>query len=382
MYDFIVVGAGPSGSYSAFMLGKMGYNVLQLEEDRSVGKPVECTGVVSKRVTSMIKTDNVVNRLHGAHIYFPSGKEIHVKKNEETIIIERDRFDQDVSAAAIGAGVQLSVNSSFISAEPGDGHILVKYRKEGNIVEEKAIALVGADGAGSMVRRTLYSDQEISRKVSAYQVEAAKKMEDQDSVDVYLGSPYSKGFFGWAVPAGDLSRIGSAGFGMSRESFLNIYKRFLDPSKVSITGGLIPIAPLQKTYSERSLLVGDAAGLAKPLTGGGIYTGMLSGKLAAYALDNAYENEDFSPSSLKTYQKMWKNEIGGELRKALWVQKKFANITDSSFNAMGEMLSDPKLSERINNIGDIDYPTRVVGSILMRKPGLMKHVFFPVKESG
>ena len=39
--------------------------------------------------------------------------------------------------------------------------------------------------------------------------EAAKKMEDQDSVDVYLGSPYSKGFFGWAVPAGDLSRIGS-----------------------------------------------------------------------------------------------------------------------------------------------------------------------------
>ena len=82
------------------------------------------------------------------------------------------------------------------------------------------------------------------------------------------------------------------------------------------------------------------------------------------------------------YQKMWKKEIGGELRKALWVQKKFANITDSSFNAMGEMLSDPKLSERINNIGDIDYPTRVVGSILMRKPGLMKHVFFPVKESG
>ena len=52
-----------------------------------------------------------------------------MKKNEETIIIERDRFDQDVSAAAIGAGVQLSVNSSFISAEPGDGHILVKYER-------------------------------------------------------------------------------------------------------------------------------------------------------------------------------------------------------------------------------------------------------------
>ena len=78
MYDFIVSGAGPAGSYCAYKLAGNGYKVLQLEEHRSVGKPVECTGVVSKRVLSMINSESIVNRVHGAHIHFPSGKEIHI----------------------------------------------------------------------------------------------------------------------------------------------------------------------------------------------------------------------------------------------------------------------------------------------------------------
>ena len=380
MYDFIVVGAGPSGSQCAFKLGSLGYRVLQLEEHRSVGKPVECTGVVSRRVTSMVKTDSIVNRVHGAHIYFPSGKNVHVSKNEETIIIDRERFDQDVSSAAIGEGVELRMNSVFLDADLHDGSITVKYRKEGNVVEENAMALVGADGAGSSVRRVLYPNQKVRRMVSAYQVEAAVKMKDQDSVDVYLGSAYSKGFFGWAAPAGDLTRIGNAGFGMSRELFLNIFKKFLDPSKLSINGGLIPIRTLDRTYGERSVLVGDAGGIVKPLTGGGIYTGMLSGELAAESLNMAYEKENFSASSLAVYQSMWKKAIGKELSRDLKIQKLYSKITDTSLDAMESMLSDPDILRKISNAGDIDFPSKVVIGILIKKPSLIKHIFFPTKE--
>ena len=380
MYDFIVVGAGPAGSQCAYKLGSLGYSVLQIEEHRSVGKPVECTGVVSRRVTSMVKTDSIVNRVHGAHIYFPSGKSVHVSKNEETIIIDRERFDQDVSSAAIGEGVELRMNSVFLDADLHDGSITVKYRKEGNVVEENAMALVGADGAGSTVRRNLYPNQKVRRMVSAYQVEAAVKMKDQDSVDVYLGSAYSKGFFGWAAPAGDLTRIGNAGFGMSRELFLNIFKKFLDPSKLSINGGLIPIRTLDRTYGERSVLVGDAGGIVKPLTGGGIYTGMLSGELAAESLNMAYEKENFSASSLAVYQSMWKKAIGKELSRDLKIQKLYSKITDTSLDAMESMLSDPDILRKISNAGDIDFPSKVVIGILIKKPSLIKHIFFPTKE--
>ena len=380
MYDFVVVGAGPAGSQCAYKLGSLGYSVLQIEEHRSVGKPVECTGVVSRRVTSMVKTDSIVNRVHGAHIYFPSGKNVHVSKNEETIIIDRERFDQDVSSAAIGEGVELRMNSVFLDADLHDGSITVKYRKEGNVVEENAMALVGADGAGSSVRRNLYPNQKVRRMVSAYQVEAAVKMKDQDSVDVYLGSAYSRGFFGWAAPAGDLTRIGNAGFGMSRELFLNIFKKFLDPSKLSINGGLIPIRTLDRTYGERSVLVGDAGGIVKPLTGGGIYTGMLSGELAAESLNMAYEKENFSASSLAVYQSMWKKAIGKELSRDLKIQKLYSKITDTSLDAMESMLSDPDILRKISNAGDIDFPSKVVIGILIKKPSLIKHIFFPTKE--
>ncbi len=380
MYDFVVVGAGPAGSQCAYKLGSLGYSVLQIEEHRSVGKPVECTGVVSRRVTSMVKTDSIVNRVHGAHIYFPSGKNVHVSKNEETIIIDRERFDQDVSSAAIGEGVELRMNSVFLDADLHDGSITVKYRKEGNVVEENAMALVGADGAGSTVRRNLYPNQKVRRMVSAYQVEAAVKMKDQDSVDVYLGSAYSRGFFGWAAPAGDLTRIGNAGFGMSRELFLNIFKKFLDPSKLSINGGLIPIRTLDRTYGERSVLVGDAGGIVKPLTGGGIYTGMLSGELAAESLNMAYEKENFSASSLAVYQSMWKKAIGKELSRDLKIQKLYSKITDTSLDAMESMLSDPDILRKISNAGDIDFPSKVVIGILIKKPSLIKHIFFPTKE--
>ena len=380
MYDFIVVGAGPSGSQCAFKLGSLGYRVLQLEEHRSVGKPVECTGVVSRRVTSMVKTDSIVNRVHGAHIYFPSGKSVHVSKNEETIIIDRERFDQDVSSAAIGEGVELKMNSTFLDAEVHEDGVTVRFRKEGNIIDEKAMAIVGADGAGSSVRRILYPNQKVRRMVSAYQVEAAVKMKDQDSVDVYLGSAYSRGFFGWAAPAGDLTRIGNAGFGMSRELFLNIFKKFLDPSKLSINGGLIPIRTLDRTYGERSVLVGDAGGIVKPLTGGGIYTGMLSGELAAESLNMAYEKENFSASSLAVYQSMWKKAIGKELSRDLKIQKLYSKITDTSLDAMESMLSDPDILRKISNAGDIDFPSKVVIGILIKKPSLIKHIFFPTKE--
>ncbi len=380
MYDFIVVGAGPAGSQCAFKLGSMGYRVLQLEEHRSVGKPVECTGVISRRVLSMAKTDSIVNRVHGAHIYFPSGKSIHVSKNEETIIIDRERFDQDVSAAAIEKGVELKVNSLFMDAQVHDDNITVRFRKDGNIIEEKALALVGADGAGSSVRRVLYPNQKVKRMVSSYQVEATVKMKDQDSVDVYLGSAYSRGFFGWAAPAGDLSRIGTAGFGMSRELFLNIFRKFLDPSKLSINGGLIPIHALDRTYGERSVLVGDAGGIVKPLTGGGIYTGMLSGEIAAEALHMAYGKENFSSGTMAVYQRMWKKAIGKELSRDLKIQKLFAKITDTSLNEMERTISVPTILNKINNAGDIDFPSKVVLGILIKKPSLIKHILFPVKE--
>jgi geranylgeranyl reductase family protein len=379
MQDVIVVGAGPAGSYAAFMLAKKGFTVTQLEEHREVGKPVECTGLVSKRVLSFVNTKSIINRVHGAHVYFPNDGMINISKAEDTVVLERDEFDKDVSGMATGSGVNLLVNARALKITRNSEGVKVNLRHDGNVKEISARAVIGADGANSIVRKDLFGKR-IGRVASAYQVESADVMEDQDNVNVYLGSKITKGYFGWATPAGDTSRIGTASIGgTSRSYFQELNRRFRNNKILSITGGPIPISTLKKTYGDRTILVGDAAGIVKPLSGGGIYTGILSGSKAARTLEIALENNNFSESYLAQYERMWKSEIGRELKVDLIIQKLFSKITDYSFNKLYEVISKEENMKVINRVGDIDFPSRVVASLILRNPTIISHILFPRK---
>lgn len=371
MRDAIVVGAGPSGSYLSYLLAKLGYDVLNLEEHSEVGKPVECTGLVSERVFSYVTSKSRINSVSGANVFFPNGKSVHVEKPERTIVIERDRFDREVSAMAIGSGADLKIDSKVISVRAGDDAVQIKYRENGELREDEARVIVGADGINSIVRKELYGVKS-KRIVSTYQVDSATPMEDQDSVEVYLGSESTRGFFGWATPAGDLTRIGVGTYGVSPfQYFGRINRRFPKDKIMGITGGAIPIAYLKKTYGKRSMLVGDAAGIVKPLTGGGIYTGVVSSSHAAKTLNRALEEDDLTENNLAQYQKDWKKDLGRELWIDGRIQKYFSSLSDRTLDLIYEAVSRKKMVDLINHLGDIDYPSTVVLSLAVRNPRLL-----------
>lgn len=366
-----MVGAGPSGSYLSYLLSRSGYDVLNLEEHPEVGKPVECTGLVSERVFKFVKSSSRINSVSGANVFFPNGKSVHVEKAEKTIVIERDRFDMDASAMAISAGTDLKISSRVISVKTDDESASIKYREDGLLREEKARVVIGADGINSIVRKELYGVKS-KRIVSTYQVDSATPMEDQDSVEVYLGSESTKGFFGWATPAGEYTRIGVGTYGISPfRYFGRISQRFPKNKIMTITGGAIPIAYLKKTYGNRSLLVGDAGGIVKPLTGGGIYTGVVSAAHAADTLIPALESGDLSESSLSEYQRRWRRDLGRELWVDGKIQKYFSALSDKTLNLIYNAVSKEKMINMINHIGDIDYPSKVVFSLAIRNPRLL-----------
>ena len=373
--DAIVVGAGPSGSYLAHLLSKKGFQVLNLEEHPEVGRPVDCTGVVTNRVFSYVKSNSIANRVRGANVYFPGEEPLHIEKTEETIVIYRDAFDKDVSAMAVDSGADLKVNARVSSVSAGKDFAEVKFRENGEMKTERANVVIGADGANSIVRKDLYPEKP-KRVVSTYQVDSAFKMEDQDSVSVYLGSNVSKGFFAWAVPTGNISRIGVGTIGSGTRSYYETLSKFFPKDAVlGINGAPIPISYLKKTYGQRSLLVGDAGGIVKPLTGGGIYTGIVSAKHAARALTEAFEKEDYSVNYLSRYQNYWKSEIGRELWMDGLVQRMFARLSDNSLRALYRVLSSQKVLETINSVGDIDYPSRLVMSVVARHPSILLNLF-------
>jgi flavin-dependent dehydrogenase len=250
----------------------------------------------------------------------------------------------------------------------------VEYRERGNLKEERARIIIGADGMNSMVRKEVFGTRPY-RVISAYQVDSAARLEDQDSVQVFVGSDVTRGFFGWATPSDNLTRIGVGTHGgASFRYFKSLNSRFGESKILGINGGGIPISYLRKTYSRRAMLVGDAAGIVKPLSGGGIYTGMVSGKHAAATAVDALEREDFSESAMSAYQRLWKKDLGNELWFDGMFQRLFSMISDRSFNRIYSILSSPEVIEKINERGDIDYPSRVVISLLARRPWLLRHI--------
>lgn len=378
MYDVIISGAGPSGSYLSYLLSKNGYKVLQLEEHKEIGKPVECTGLVSERVFKYVNSGSKVNEVHGANVFFPNGKNIHISKGEKTIVMYRDEFDKDVSAMAIGSGSDTRINARVLDAKVNDFYGEVKYREQGEIKYAKAGIIVGADGANSKIRNALNYERP-KKIISTYQVDSSFHLDDQDDVNVFIGSENSRGFFGWAVPSGEITRIGvGVDHVTAIKYFRNINKKFNRSQILGINAGPIPINYLKKTYGNRSLLLGDAAGIVKPLSGGGIYTGIISAKNAYAAIDQSFQANDFSEKRLKNYQKLWKREIGRELYIDSKIQRYFSRIStnDTMLNKIYETIDTEDIIRRINSLGDIDYPAKVVFSILMRKPKLIKYFLF------
>jgi len=372
--DVIVVGAGPSGSYASHLLSKSGFSVLNLEEHKEVGKPVECTGLVSQRVFSMVKSGSRVNDVTGATVYFPGGGSIHVEKTEKTIVMDRDSFDKDVSAMAISSGADLKINARVIAVKKDSEGIDVTYRENGERKNARSHIIIGADGINSRVRKELFQERP-GRIVSAYQVDSAHRMEDQDSVEVYLGSEYSSGFFGWTAPSGNITRIGVASYRSAAiKHFLRLNSRFPPNKIIGINGGSIPISHVKRTYSDNAILVGDAAGIVKPLSGGGIYTGMVSASHAARASIESLESEDHSSRFLSRYEKYWKSDIGMELAIDGIVQRYLFSMRDSALRNIYDILSKPSNISLINRLGDIDYPSRIVFAMLIRNPSLVGHL--------
>lgn len=375
MKDAIIVGSGPSGSYLSHLLARRGYHILNLEEHPEIGRPADCTGVVTSRVFQYVKSKSIANRVKGANIYFPDADPMHIQKSDETIVIYRDAFDKDVSSMAIDAGAEVKLNSRVTQVRTDDGHAQVTYRENNNLRTESARVVIGADGANSVVRKDLYGEKP-KRIVTTYQVDSAFRMEDQDSVSVYLGSKTSRGFFAWAVPTGNISRLGTGTIGSGARSYYEALSEYFPMDRVvGVNGAPIPISYLRKTYSRRSLLIGDAGGIVKPLTGGGIYTGIVSAKHAARALEEAFQKEDFSASFLSRYQNYWKSDIGRELWMDGIAQRFFAKLSDRGLRAIYNILSSKKVLETINNMGDIDYPSKLVLSVVARHPSILFNMF-------
>lgn len=366
--DAAVIGAGPSGARTARDLAREGVKVLLIEEHRQVGIPSHCSGLISPRTWEMGEIGDealVCNRLRGAFLHVADDTYLPLGGDKvQAVAIDRVMWDRALAQQAWEAGAE-PVHARFVGAERVTGGVQLYLQRGDKTFSAYVRLLIGADGAHSRVAYSMGLPRPEER-VLALGVEAHLDLPREDYVHIFVGEDVAPGWFGWAIPAGPgLARLGIGcvlGKGIPMELYRAFKERFLRPfgpvRELRFYGGVIPLSPAKKTYGPHVLLVGDAAGQAKPLSGGGLYMGLLAASVCAQAALRALARDDLSPSGLAWYEKEWRRRLGRELARARHLRRAGLGLSSRELVSIVRALERPRVQEVAVRYADIDYPSR------------------------
>ncbi|VVB96778.1 Digeranylgeranylglycerophospholipid reductase [uncultured archaeon] len=364
-YDVVVVGAGPAGAMASKYASRNGASTLLIEEHASIGSPVQCTGLVSTAALGECEVGEgsyVLAKMKGAFVYAPNREELCIRgKDVKAYVIDRKMFDRDLVERSLDEGTDLLLRTRFTGMENGKISVI----SEGEKREIHSSIIIGADGIQSSVGRSAGISR-CKKFLSGIQFEAPYNAKDPQFVEIFTGNDVAPGFFAWAVPFGEMSRIGLAknpddiSPRQCLEKLLGhpvVASRYMGSRMEHVLGG-IPLGPPDKTINDNVLLVGDAAGQVKPTSGGGVYMGAVCAKIAGEVAARASRKE----ASLEEYEKGWRKAVGRELSIGMRIHNGLGKLGDDGLNELIAYLNQPGIRDVITEYGDMDHP-----SILMQK---------------
>ena len=335
-YDVTIVGAGPAGSTAAKFLSEKGFKVILIDKDK-FPRDKPCGGGLPARVLD--RFDYVNNERfieaysYGGTAFSPSLKS-KIEAEKKTPIIAtalREKFDFELVKAAKKSGAILIDGKAINDVNIFNDKARV-ILKDGTTIDSEIV--VGADGVWSVIaKKTGLRKKGYDRGVCVLQ----EFKVDETVLDKYFGKKrkcyiharfQNINGYGWIFPKKNHLNIGLGRVWVAKGKKINLleyykdYISFLKKSKlipeklkeVPIKGGALPIFPLEKTYSNRVILIGDAAGFINPVTGEGIYYAMASGEIAAKVVSEALEKGKTDEDFLYKYEKSWKKDFGKDLK--------------------------------------------------------------------
>lgn len=353
MNDVIIVGGGHVGLYLASRLAPAGFQTLLLDQKKAIGERIVCTGIIGAEAFRKfdLPLDTILASIQQVRFFSPSGAHFNYEPPEPLAhVVDRTRFNRHFANQALAGGAEIKTGS----------------RVEGIRVKKEGVAVKAAqeDGSESFHEsRTLILATGVNYKLFEWVGVSAPKnflsgaqihipFQDESWTSVYVGREVAPGSFAWVVPL----ETGFARVGLLSEKSPAFYlKRLLDRIRpgwrddIGENGiDIRPVVqgPLEKSFTDRVLVVGEAAGQIKTTTAGGIYYGLLGAEIALETLKEAFWKNRFTADVLSPYDRRWKKAIGEELRFGDYFRRLFSKLTDEQI----EELFNRMIQEEILNL--------------------------------
>ncbi|MDW8396070.1 MAG: geranylgeranyl reductase family protein [Anaerolineae bacterium] len=327
-YDVLIVGAGPGGSAAAHALAQRGLNVLLLDKAH-FPRDKTCGDGLTPRAVGVLDEMGVLNELcrvgQGVQRFvvvsprrartqapIPTERPLPVR----ALVVPRLILDDRLRALAVQAGAQCLEGAHVADLKPEGKGVIAEVERADKRERYTASLAIVATGANTRLLRAIgvLKDQPKVLVASRAYFEGVRNLEDAWTLR-FDHAPMPG--YGWIFPTGrDTANIGVGYFKEDRhQSAHRAFERFVaSPAlreRLSCATRTSPVKgyPLRDdfltapTFSERVLLVGEAAGLVNPLTGEGIDYALESGRLAAAHAAEMLGQGDFSVESHRAYDR-------------------------------------------------------------------------------
>ncbi len=361
--DAVIIGAGPAGCEVAYRLAVAGFKVMVIEkEEPDREKP--CGGGIQLkelREFGALPEHVIERRIIQGRIISPDNRIVSLgtnRANEFTVTVKRSIYDRYLQERAIQAGAELQSETAVVDIQRKNRQMMITLMgKEGRTIVRTRLLINAAGSKATKLTKMMGIEDpggEICLTYHHWLKPARIDKDLKDATEFYYLRENPEGY-AWIFPKKEVISVGIGATAASiKKNNIHLDKlltdfignhplassKLRDSQIVRTDGGMIKFGILPKLWAPAGIVLGDAAGLASIVHGGGIYHARKSALIASKQCQAFLRTGDQSclerydrqvRQFFENYEMRWDRKI----RRIFWNHKTIEQVMDKAENDEG-----------------------------------------------